>query len=104
MTHKRKDSKTDWRGALIIGGILLLGFAFYLHPENRDPTFPTPTPAPAGFIVQVPQRGYMRSKTIISAEAPTGTDCELIFITPDGVDSQEQGLGKIIADKNGLCI
>ena len=45
----------------------------------------------------------MRSKTIISAEAPTGTDCELIFITPDGVDSQEQGLGKIIADKNGLC-
>ena len=56
-----------------------------------------------GFTVHIPQRGYMRSKTTIEVEAPPDTECELIFISPSGEDSQQAGLGATTADENGRC-
>ena len=61
----------------------------------------TPTTAPdAGFVLNIPPKALMKNYVTVSAEAPPGTNCKLIYIPPSGTTHQTD----TIADADGLCV
>jgi hypothetical protein len=51
------------------------------------------------FTVNIPQKALMKNYVTVSAEAPPGTTCELIYVPPSGNIHQTETL----ADASGLC-
>jgi len=68
------------------------------HPSQPQNT-PTVTPNP-GFVLNIPQKALMKNYVTVSAEAPPGTKCELIYVPPSGATHQTD----TIADASGQCV
>lgn len=60
-------------------------------------------PTHARFAVALPQRAYMNSMVTVSVETQPGTNCDLTYINPAGVVSEADGLGRTIAEADGMC-
>jgi hypothetical protein len=67
--------------------------------SSQPPIPPTITPNP-GFVLNIPQKALMKNYVTVSAEAPLGTKCELIYVPPSGATHQTN----TIADTSGLCV
>jgi hypothetical protein len=85
---------------------LLIFVAFsawaFLHGQSHSPqpqNTPTVTHKPS-FVLNIPQKALMKNYVTVSAEAPTGTKCELIYVPPSG----ETHKTDTIADTSGLCV
>ena len=74
---------------------VLRGQSHSSQPQNT----PTITPNP-GFVLNLPQKALMKNYVTVSAEAPPGTKCELIYIPPSGTTHKTD----TIADADGLCV
>ena len=68
------------------------------HPAQPQNT-PTVTPNP-DFVLNIPQKALMKNYVTVSAEAPPGTKCELIYVPPSGATHQTD----TTADASGLCV
>jgi hypothetical protein len=87
--------------------ILILIFAaflawLFLRGQSHSSQPPsTPTLAPdTGFVVNIPQKALMKNYVTVSAEAISGTKCELTYIPPSGDIHQTDA----IAGTSGLCV
>jgi len=67
--------------------------------SSQPPITPTITPNP-GFVLNIPQKALMKNYVTVSAEAPPGTKCELIYVPPSGATHQTD----TIADASGQCV
>ena len=109
MKASKKQVRSKGFSPILFFGLLIgLGVIWSKsYPKEKSTEFseqpPIAKPEETGFIVNIPQRGYFKSKVNITVEAPQGTACELAFITPDGIESEADGLGMTVADDSGLC-
>ena len=67
--------------------------------SSQPPITPTITPNP-GFVLNIPQKALMKNYVQVSAEAPPGTKCKLIYVPPSGTTHQTD----TIADSSGQCV
>jgi hypothetical protein len=76
-------------------------YSFQLpNPPTPQPSS-TPTVTPdTGLVLNIPQKALMKNYVTVSAEAPSGTKCELIYIPPSGNTHKTD----TIADASGLCV
>lgn len=65
---------------------------------STTPTVPTDTPE-ASFTVDIPKKALWQNYFHVSAEAPPGTTCDLLYVPPKG-QSQEM---PSVADEDGKC-
>jgi hypothetical protein len=87
----------------ILAWTVLRGHSYSSQPPNIPTVQPPSTPTIAsdsGFVLNIPQKALMKNYVTVSAEAPPGTKCELIYIPPSGATHQKDA----IADADGLCV
>jgi hypothetical protein len=81
-------------------------------PTAAPPTTAPPTTAPtaqpaqsgSGFkLLSMTDTVRVNGTARVTIETEPGTGCVLLYRTPAGTQSQAQGLGRITANKNGVC-
>jgi hypothetical protein len=86
-------------------------FLAWVVPRGQSNSFPppnTPTVQPSNtptaipdkeLVLHIPQKALIKNYVTVSAEAPVGTSCELIYVSPSGETRQTT----VTADASGLC-
>jgi len=69
-----------------------------INTGPNPPSTPTITPEP-GFVVDIPQKAFLKNYVVVSAQAAPGTKCELMFVPASGEIQKMDA----VADENGKC-
>jgi hypothetical protein len=70
-------------------------------PPSPLPNTPTPIVIPTKtLVVHIPDKALLKNYVEVSVEAPAGTSCDLLYITPSGKDQKTT----TTANSGGLCV
>jgi len=91
---------------LMISVVAFLARAYLQGQSNSSQPPSTTIIAPntaaphTSFKVNIPQKALIKNYVTVSVEAPSGTNCKLIYISPSGETRQTD----TISDESGLCV
>ncbi|MBN1449961.1 MAG: hypothetical protein JW963_03025 [Anaerolineales bacterium] len=87
--------------ALFLVGFVALVVLLVFQSQTKSSLPPsTPTALPEkSFVVNIPQKALFKNYITVTAEAASGTSCELTYIPPSG----DESIMDTIANENGIC-